>query len=544
MMRRRDFIRTSAAVGTAAALAGCSSLLDGADARGNTGNTSTRDPPEPTPDDGRTRPVPGEPAVLHGITFDTVLHAVDDLGMDPTGRTAIDEALDAAHGDGVLVVFPPGDYLATDEHLYDTPTRRFGLLGLGESHRDVQFVFPEGNAGAPDPGNFRFLSFLAGEDVVIENLTFQMTDDMVTGVETVFTLEDGFWMVDVEFAGFMPKEEFAPANNVIAHITDVDGVGVIRRFTSTGGGVVDRYPQRGTPIGVFRGHRGELRIEDAHIEESGSHSIYASRPQGCVRVEGGLFRNNDNTNLRISGGGHPTKRSWIKGARIEIDVDNATKLPPGENYQSIRGIWVESGGSHSPGYSGLLIEDVDAVVRSNGEASELPLLLIDTTHGSVTVRNCRFRSFVENVEPIDARAPDPTIVTGPKEVIIENTEIVTTATRVLDEGAALSITNRPGSRVSGTTIRLRDGWVDGISVEGSDEFAAHDSEITSTARGRSSVAGSVAGNAFGWNKGIVIRNSLDCDLRRLVIGVPGAPTEFEESQVRTEQISLSRRVDF
>lgn len=537
-MDRREFLKLGGAVGITSCLAGCGALT------GSDGPSPDSPVSDAEPSEGPAESKPGSdelfdtPTTLRGIEFETVLNVVDDLGMDPTGRIPIDDALDEGYGEKTLLVFPPGKYLATDEHLYRSPTRQFGMIGLGESRRDVQFVFPKGNEGAPDPANYRFLSFQRGRDILVENLTFQMTDDDVTGVETVFTIDDGFWMVDVEFAGFMPREAVAPSNNLIAHITHPDGVGIIRRFVSTGGGVVGRYPSRGTPIGVFKNHRGELRIEDAHIEESGSHSIYASRTQGCVRVEGGLFRNNDNTNLRLSGGGHPTKRSWIKNARVEIDVDKATRLPEGEHYQSTRGIWVEAGGSRSPGYSDLLIENVDATIWSNGSASDLPLLLIDSTHGSVTVRNSRFRSFVEDVEPIDVRDPDTDIVKGPTHVIIENTEIETTAKRVLDEGAALSITDRPNSRVVGSTIRLVDGWVNGIYVENSDGFIARDTRITTRNPSPTSAADGLAGEGFGWNTGIVIRDSENCDLRGIVIDVPGLPTDFENSQVKMDQISL------
>lgn len=542
-MRRRNLLRAGVATGVASLLGGCSSLLGQRDS--DTERTTEETSPSGTETEVKSpsNEVLEAPTTLHGITFGTVLHAVDDLGMDPDGNEPIDETLDEARDDDTLIAFPPGTYLATDEHRYESPTRRFGLVGLGQSRRDVQFVFPKGNEGAPNPDDYRFLSFQAGRDVVVENLTFQMTDDRVTGVETVFTLDDGFWMVDVEFAGFMPKEELGPTNNVIAHITSQDGVGVIRRFVNTGGGVVDTYPSRGTPIGVFWGHRGEMRLEDLHIEESGSHSIYASRTRGCVRVDGGLFRNNDNTNLRISGGGHPSKRSWIKGARVEIDVDEAKHLPKGEQYQGIRGIWVEAGGSHGPGHSNLLIEDVDAVVRSNGNASDLPLLLVDHSHGSVTVRNSRFRSFVESVEPVDVRSPDTELVDGPTEVVIENAVVETDASRIIDEHAAISVTGRPNSKLVGSRIKLVDGWVDGVRIDQGDRFSVRDTQITSRSGGMSYGPDPEGRSAFGWNNGIVIYDSRDCTLQQMLIDVPGPATKFVDSEVKTRKISVPKHTN-
>ena len=45
----------------------------------------------------------------HGMTFDTVLNAVDDLGMDPTGTEPVD--LDAHIQSDTLIEFPAGKYL-------------------------------------------------------------------------------------------------------------------------------------------------------------------------------------------------------------------------------------------------------------------------------------------------------------------------------------------------------------------------------------------------------------------------------------------------
>ncbi|MFB6130927.1 MAG: hypothetical protein ABEJ28_08915, partial [Salinigranum sp.] len=237
------------------------------------------------------------PLTRHGIRFDRVDRAVEDLGMDPTGTVPIDDALDRAHRDGTLVVFPPGRYLATSEHRWHGDVSAFGMLGLGNSHRDVQFVFPPGNAGARAPANYRFLYVTGGRDHLLENVTIQQTPDETTGVGMYFKQEDGLHVEDVELAGFNPSWSHDPGFGIIAAITDRTGVGVIRRFTCTGGGVVEEYPKRKTPIGSFDRHRGELRILEPHIEEAGEHSMYVSRTLGCVRVEDGLFVNNDNSNL-------------------------------------------------------------------------------------------------------------------------------------------------------------------------------------------------------------------------------------------------------
>jgi hypothetical protein len=539
-MDRRQFLKLGGAAAATSLLAGCSSLFGGSESTPDDA-VGTRSPPAATTRDDADDLL-AAPTTRHGIEFDSVRNAVDDLGMDPEGEDPIDDALASAIGDGTLVVFPPGRYLATREHDYETPIQRFGLLGLGTSRRDVQFVFPKGNEGAPDPADYIFLRIdhEDARDVLLENLTIQQTPDEVTGVGTKFVLADGLRLIDLEFGGFSPNtSRHAPSYSVIAHITDRDGVGVIRRFVSVGGGVVDEYPNRKTPIGAFHDHRGELRIEDAHVEESGSHSVYVSRTRGCVRVLGGLFRNNDNTNIRMSGGGHPRKASWIKGARVEIDLQAAEQLREGERYQNPRGIRVEAGGEHDYGYHGLLIEDVDVVIESNLDAGGLPLLQLEHTHGSTTVRNSRFASAVEAVTPIAAYSPIREIIDGPTGLTLESVAVETAATRVLD-GGAVAINGRPNSTIEDTTIRLVDGWVDGVRTADTDGLVIDNTTIESRARTNVPPIAGASEAAFGWNDGVVIRDATGCNLRRTVIDVPGVPTRFVNSQVETKNISVRR----
>lgn len=536
-MERRQFLKLGSAVAGAGVLSGCQSISWTDDERSTDRDpTETRRPETETNTPPTTDKITDGPTTRHGITFENVLHAVDDLGMDPEGNEPIDAALDKAHGDDTLVVFPPGNYLARKEHHYETPTKRFGLLGLGESRNDVQFVFPKGNKGAPDPSDYIFFHIenKNARDYLFENLTFQQTNDMVTGVGTKFRVKDGLRLVDIEFAGFSPNTNLhGPSYSVIAHIADRSGVGVIRRFVSVDGGVVSEYPHRKTPIGVFHNHQGELRIEDAHIEESGSHSMYASRSRGCVRVEGGVFRNNANTNLRLSGGGHPKKRSWIKGAKVEIDLEKAKHLRDGQQYNGLRGIWVESGGAYNYGYSDLLIEDVEVVARSNRNAQNLPLLLVDFSHGSVTVRNCRFHSELEEVQPVDIRQPDRKMIDGDVGVTLENVEVTTTAKRVIDN-SAIQFESRPGSTVKNSKVNLSIGWVDGILASNSNGLTIVDTDIRTKLRPDMPELNLDDINAF--NNGIVIRNSKDCRIENVNIEVPNNPTKYIESNVTEKQV--------
>ncbi|MFC7028083.1 twin-arginine translocation signal domain-containing protein [Halomicroarcula sp. GCM10025710] len=114
-MNRRDFLAKSAVLAGVGALSGCSWL-----------SSTNRDPDTESPPSGQTEQPPSKETPTpdtsdslsprHGISFGTVVNAVEDLGMDPTGQEPIDDELQATLEQGnVLVAFPPGRYLFESE---------------------------------------------------------------------------------------------------------------------------------------------------------------------------------------------------------------------------------------------------------------------------------------------------------------------------------------------------------------------------------------------------------------------------------------------
>ena len=90
----------------------------------------------------------GSGAVLRGSvvatspsehSFDRVVDAVDDLGMDPTGEEAIDDILSDEIPADTLVEFPSGEYLVTDAVETDA-VKRFGIGESDATSGDVRFV--------------------------------------------------------------------------------------------------------------------------------------------------------------------------------------------------------------------------------------------------------------------------------------------------------------------------------------------------------------------------------------------------------------------
>ena len=72
----------------------------------------------------------------------------------------------------------------TDEHVA-RGIDNFGVRGTGDSPSDVKFVFPEGNAGAPDPSNYVMFWVEAGQGILFENFEIHQTDDRRTAASIV-----------------------------------------------------------------------------------------------------------------------------------------------------------------------------------------------------------------------------------------------------------------------------------------------------------------------------------------------------------------------
>jgi hypothetical protein len=72
-------------------------------------------------------------------SFDRVVDAVDDLGMDPTGEEAIDDILSDEIPADTLIEFPAGEYLVTDSIKTDG-VERFGIGVSDATSGDVRFV--------------------------------------------------------------------------------------------------------------------------------------------------------------------------------------------------------------------------------------------------------------------------------------------------------------------------------------------------------------------------------------------------------------------
>lgn len=427
----------------------------------------------------------------YDIEFDRVVNAVDDLGMDPSGRVPIDDALSDAFETGTRIEFPPGDYAVAEEAPIDPPRSpsRFGMVGIGESQSDVRFHFP--NAANNGQG-FWFVYQVGGEDVLLANFSIDLTDDEHTSVSIRFDPNDGGLIEDVEWAGFVPRQtrsygQLLRCNVLESAGADVNGVNTIRRVTIGRGGAWygGHQHQTGTTPGTtysrhYPDHIGEVVYEDVHFEQCGGNAIRSTNNEGVISIKGGLFRNNDISSIRLQGGKHPEKVSTVTGATVIMDHDDIRYPTGGTRPYHGSGIMIDS----TIGESGVIFEDCEIEYRNidindPNRRSWGVVRLTNTGNsnpGGFTMRNCRIKNDTPSqtfwIQSVNGGAEDPLGVT------LEDLEItVTSGTQ--SEGAVCLINNgRDGSMISNCCIQAPHGDFDGIRVNGCDGVIVEKSNIS------------------------------------------------------------------
>jgi hypothetical protein len=265
----------------------------------------------------------------HGIEFDSVLDAVDDLGLDPTGGETVNSQLASALDEGTLVRFPEGTYQFDGQLVIDAD--RVGLLGEG----DVRFVPPQGYTGLLlnyDP---------VPDDVLIENVDIDMrADETTTGIR--LKCRNRFHVQDVEFLGRGLIDNSGQVSAFLLGITNESGRGVLRHAVAKKGSRVDGYARGNGRIGVWVGwsNKGTVRIEDCDFREFGNNGTYTCRTPGQVEVVDSYFLNNNASNVRIGGDG-----SYVENCTVEIDFEKYTGPPLGDISTGfgMRGIHVDQG---------------------------------------------------------------------------------------------------------------------------------------------------------------------------------------------------------
>ena len=413
----------------------------------------------------------------HGIRFRTVVDMVADAGCDPTGQEPCDEQLTDVADDYTLLKFPAGEYKLTEKNVVLDATN-VGFLGEG----DVSFVVPE-------RFNKKVLVVDRGLGVLFENIDIdQRADGATPGLH--LGVEDDLQVHDVELIGqgihpdslsrsdpgWSPGGANDNGNpNVMDFFYPIvrspDGTGVVSNLKANNHGLMGSYNAGDGRSGIWVGveNYGTIRFKDCHMEEFGSNGTYTSRTYGVVQFEGGVYRNNDNNQIRIGSAG-----SYVEGATLEVDADASAAPNPYEalNY---RGVRVEMG--RQSDRTDVDIRDCDVSIRSAPYSGGG--VVAEATASEFHVENTRISIDTDGVRGVLGKEPDGGSYDPPAKPHAGTLRDVAITGSAADD-AAVELRGRPNSVVENCRIEQRGADRDGVALSDSPETAIDGSTIDVT----------------------------------------------------------------
>jgi hypothetical protein len=414
-----------------------------------------RNPPMVTPTE---RP---EPVRRHADEFGTVVDAVA-AGADPNGEEPINPFLEEYAADDTLLSFPEGTYRFQPIDL--TGYRHLGIAAAGETPP----TFAAETGRCLGSGN-QYILFDRLEEFLLDNVVFDF-DGESTGGELRMNLTGDATITDVSASGGCAEQVAMCRIDVL----DADATAVVENLT------IDNRSDGIALTGVYVGkhHTGTVAFRNCDVQGFTDNGLYASAPgledggKGIVRVEGGTYRNNNISNVRLGSEGS-----------VARDVTSISDAPPPTTENSppanARGFRLRTG-------RGQLIEDCTVRITENSRFTHGGIVF-HQTNGGATVRNTSIE--------ID-RNDTPAIRTFPRDNEHSGTP----------RFAGLKIT---GNASAGQTVLL----------EGRDETVFSDCTIEQTGSERN---------------GIYVRNSENCRIVDSRIDVTRNPLVLRGSSVRIE----------
>lgn len=381
------------------------------------------------------------------------VHAVDNLGLDPTGKQSISGKLSSALSSmsHTRIIFPKNGVFKLPELTAPLPEGPIEIIGNG-----CTFKIP------PNTETKSFNFVLPGGSL-IRDITI---DQSAKGALQEFGVQSKEGVVradNVTIKGYAPATKSADSGSVdqmVAPITRTENATVrmtnLQAVSGTAAGTHDEgdkppnSPENtlGSPmgVGVFDQSVGTVQLANPKIR-GWSNGIYGGRTKGIVGIHGGAFVNNFNGQVRLGGG------SVVDGTNIMLDDRKwSKKAHPGP---------------FRIGHQGVLVGRVDAKggnltdpikfknlrVVANSMRSVPALFRWNNEAGPGIIRNCHITNHID-APIVYARSPAAPAATN---VLVDQCLIDGNAS-----AAIMEMHERGQSRIQRTCVKLPDAGPDDI----------------------------------------------------------------------------------
>jgi hypothetical protein len=382
----------------------------------------------------------------HGISFDNVVDMVSDAGCDPSGNEACDSALQSAAGSNTLLKFPSGTYKFTEKNALNGYSN-FGIVGEG----DVTFT-------VPNDFNDKLLTINYGTGVLVENITVDQSD-AAPGVQVA--PDDGLEVHDLAIVGQSLVSGGDAENAFTPIVRSSGGEGMVSNLVAHNAGKLGAYARVGVWIGAT--NKGTITLRNCNVEGFSNNGVYASRTPGIVQVEGGTYKNNDLSQVRIGSSG-----SYIDGVTAETDVSESNSPNP-DDFLNGAGFRIEK----PEGGSGAVIRNSDVRVGPDVHANAGIQVL--SNYGDFSIENTRVEFNADGGYSIRAMSPDGS---DDASGTFHNVSVTGEASNLV----GVLIEDRAGTAVENSCIHQPGSGRTGLALDNCDGSQVTDCTISASAQ--------------------------------------------------------------
>uniref|UniRef100_UPI0013E8AB53 right-handed parallel beta-helix repeat-containing protein n=1 Tax=Halorubrum amylolyticum TaxID=2508724 RepID=UPI0013E8AB53 len=380
-------------------------------------------------DQTETSPSRTTPSRLSDKEFETVVK-LEDVIADIDSDETIDTAIESHLTDDTLVTLPGG------RHRIGSITKH-GVSNVGLVAADGATPTLVPDQPVSELTDHELIVNIQGSNILFGGFDLDFTRGSDFGGRIQLIAESGDISVfDVTTKGQLPGN--VDGYRVEAHTKD--GVATLDNVNMRDGAVEG---QSATGIFVGPPHAGEIHIRNCDIWHFPSKGIYASNPAhpdvgegGTVHVEGGLYKNNNDCDVRVGSAGS-TVKNIVSIKENTRDGETVTwKDPIPRRHWNDRTDIVQTRSIRLKYGQDVLIEGCEFVHEIGQGAG---VITGESSHGDgTTVRDCRISVTDADIYPILLKNSDGGFT-------IENVSITGTGGR----GAAIRVEDGR----DGTTIR-------------------------------------------------------------------------------------------
>lgn len=385
-------------------------------------------------------------------TLQNTLDFAADLGADPSGEALSDDALAALNNlrGSIRVQVPPGEY-----RFSESPPP---VTSESASHDRRVFEATDGRPAfvAPAGTTGRWLTFRAdgafrGIDFIRGGIGFDPDEASIGpgSPEIWIDVPLSFELKDVEVRG---REYLASGqgNGAIRAIgQDESATVMLEGVRIPRGTTTDTIAGAQPGVAIDARNKGIVRLRGCRVEECSSHGVDAARSVGPVVIEGGLYANNNRSQIRFCG-----PENVIEGATVGVDFTGSAL--PATEYARTAGVMNEAltprPGARPP--SGGEIRETAVHIRDGPVNKLLGAYYGGPLAGGMSLRECDLVVDVDDVPAIDVAESERIVDSHPPEEPL-GIDIRRTACRgESSSGLAVRIDGRPDSVLQGSCISL------------------------------------------------------------------------------------------